>query len=102
MVSTFYVWCFEFSLGSFRALCKISDVKIVKRLLLPQFQPNYLMESIVMNGGIQAFPFSEIHSTWTISHVSYIAIFHKAMLVSSGKRSSCRVSLLAGCILRCL
>ncbi len=30
-----------FSLGSFGALCKISDVKIVKRLLLTQFSSNY-------------------------------------------------------------
>ena len=28
---------FEFSLGSLSALCKISDVKIFKSLLLPQF-----------------------------------------------------------------
>ncbi len=37
MQGTFRVRSFEFSLGLFGALCKISDVKIIKRLLLPQF-----------------------------------------------------------------
>ncbi len=36
-------------MGSFGALCKISDVKIFKSLLL-QFQPN-LMESLEIGGG---------------------------------------------------
>ncbi len=37
MLGTFHVRFFEFSLGSFGALCKISDVKIFKGLLLTQF-----------------------------------------------------------------
>ena len=53
MWGTFHVRFFEFSLESFSALCKISDVKIFKRLLLPvfmQFQQNS-MESMVIGGG---------------------------------------------------
>ncbi len=41
MLGAFNVWFFEFSLGSFLALCKISDVKIFKRLLLAQFSSNF-------------------------------------------------------------
>ena len=37
MFSTFHVKWFELSLGSFGTVCKISDVKISKRLLLSQF-----------------------------------------------------------------
>ena len=48
---TFHVWFFEFSSGSFGALCKISDVKIFKTQLLPQVASNFsqnLMESMVI------------------------------------------------------
>ncbi len=39
MWGTFYVRFFEFSLGSFGTLCKISDVKTFKRLLSNSFHP---------------------------------------------------------------
>ncbi len=38
---TFDALFLEFGLGSFSALCKIADVKIFKRLLLPQFSINF-------------------------------------------------------------
>ena len=41
MQGTFQVRSFTFSLGSFGALCTISDVKIVERLLLTQFSSNF-------------------------------------------------------------
>ncbi len=84
----FVYWFLEFSLRSFDALFKISDVKIFKRLLLTviiQFQPNFT-ESIVRNqGGIQATTFSgdlpnlKTYGTLTINHLNYIAIMHKVM-----------------------
>ncbi len=50
MLATFHVRLVEFSLGSFGALCKISDVKIFK-MLLPmgfiQFQPNSILRMVI-------------------------------------------------------
>ncbi len=54
------------------------------------------MESMVNQGEIQAVIFLAIcqilklYVTLMISHLSYIEIVHKAMLVSSDKRSSSR------------
>ena len=41
MLDIFPVRLLEFGLGSFGALCKISDVYIFKRLLLPQFSHSF-------------------------------------------------------------
>ncbi len=38
---TFDAQFLEFGLGSFGALCQVSDVKIFKRLLLPHFSFNF-------------------------------------------------------------
>ncbi len=40
-LGTFDARFLEFGLGSFGALCKISDIKILKRLLLLQFSFNF-------------------------------------------------------------
>ena len=50
MQGTFHVLYFEFSLGLFGALCKISDINILKRLLpsqsVLQFQPNFIVSML--------------------------------------------------------
>ncbi len=54
------LWHFdEFGFGPFGALCKISDVNIFKRLLLPQFSFNFnqtllQLSKYVGHEGIQA------------------------------------------------
>ncbi len=99
MCGIFYVWFVEFSLQSSAALCKISDVMIFKRLLLPQFSSNSTKlyagkYSNLGTWGIQAITFF----WWSVKlknirhfdgkwHLSYIAIIHTATPISSGKRS---------------
>ncbi len=92
-----------FSLESVCALCKISDVNTTctSSTFFIQFQPN-CTESMVIRGKYRLWLFSKIYqilklySTVKINHVSYIASIHKAMFVSSSKRSS-RSSRQLGC-----
>ncbi len=97
-LGTAYVQCrVLFSLGSFGALCKISDVKISKRLLRPQF--SFIFEQTLQKacnrGKYRVSLFLgtfkrnlKVYDTLKISYLSYIAIIHKAMLVASGEKFS--------------
>ncbi len=80
MYGTFQVRSFEFSLGSFSALCKLSDVKIVKRLLLPsvfiEFQPNF-MENMVIRGENRLLRFLMIRQNLKM-------LWHFALFVNTG------------------
>ena len=87
---------FEFCLGSFDTLCKISHVQIFKRLLLPQFS-SYLNQTLHKACNLAKYKLLlflaicqtlKAHGILKISYLSCIASIHKAMLVSSGKRSS--------------
>ena len=80
-------------MGSFGALCKISDVKILKRLLLPSFHP--IFTQTLQNAGIRGkYSLSlflaicqtlKVYDTLKISYLGYIASIPKAMLVSKGQ-----------------
>ncbi len=52
-------WLSDFGLGSFGALCKISNVKIFKRLLLTQISFNFdkTLWNVWYSGGIQNYTF---------------------------------------------
>ncbi len=91
MYGTLQVWAYEFNLGSFGALCKISHIKIFKRLLLPQFSSNFnqnLWKAHGNQGKLLLFLAIclKVYCTLKICHLSYIASIHKTKLVSSSKK----------------
>ncbi len=97
MPVTFSVWLFEFSLGSFGALCKIHDVKIFNRLLLPQFSSIFkqTLEKVCNWGKYRSLLFLAVCQNLKVygplkmlSQLHIAILIHEAMLVSSGKRSS--------------
>ncbi len=92
---TCHVWFFEFILGSFGAFWKISGI-IFKRVLFNSFHPI----STIFDGKygnqvdiqtvifLAVYQILKIYGTCHRCHLCYIAIIHKTLLVSSGKRSS--------------
>ncbi len=96
MYDAFRVRSLEFSLRSFDAPCKISNVKIFKRSLVPQFSSNFnqTLQKACIQGKYRLLLFLDScqilkgYGTLKISYLSQIASIHKAMLVSSSNRSS--------------
>ncbi len=91
------MWFFEFSLWSLGALCKISwMLRFLKVYCSASIHPvsNKLYGKYGNREGMQAITFMcdlqilKVYGTLKRSYLSYIAIIHKIMLVSSGKRSS--------------
>ena len=89
----YYSCLIQFSLMSFSALCKILDVNIFKRVLLPQFSSkfNQTFEKACNPGQYRPLLFLPNCKHMALSREvtsSANAIIHKSILVSSGKRSS--------------
>ncbi len=100
---------FEFILGSFGALCKISDVKIFKTLLLPQFSFNFnqtLQKACIReNTGYYTCSICQIlkvHGALKRSYLSYIASIHKLSWFLLAKGQAERQGTWASCSWTCL